>query len=84
MKTIVIGVMPKEQIRARARSIAIAKGEYKPKPGEPRIWFKRITNQQLERLADDRVGTSFEIDPGLAPGPPGNFLRASSKPRARA
>ena len=37
MKTIVIGVMPQEQIRARA--IAIAKGEYKPKPGEPRIWF---------------------------------------------
>jgi len=28
MKTIVIGVMPQEQIRARA--IAIAKGEYKP------------------------------------------------------
>lgn len=37
MKTIVIGVMPQEQIRARA--IAIAKGEYKPKPGEPKIWF---------------------------------------------
>ena len=37
MKTIIIGVMPQEQVRARA--IAIAKGEYKPKPGEPRIWF---------------------------------------------
>lgn len=37
MKTIVIGVMPQEKIRARA--IAIAKGEYKPKPGEPKIWF---------------------------------------------
>ena len=37
MKTIVIGVMPQEQIRARA--IAIAKGEYKPRPGEPKIWF---------------------------------------------
>ncbi|MEO8122000.1 MAG: transcriptional regulator [Rhodoferax sp.] len=37
MKTIVIGVMPQEQIRARA--LAIAKGEYKPKSGEPRIWF---------------------------------------------
>ena len=31
MKTIVIGVMPQEQIRARV--IAIAKGQYKPKPG---------------------------------------------------
>jgi hypothetical protein len=29
-------LLPQEQIRARA--IAIAKGEYKPKPGEPRIW----------------------------------------------
>jgi predicted transcriptional regulator len=37
MKTIVIGVMPQERIRSRM--IAIAKGEYKPKPGEPKIWF---------------------------------------------
>jgi len=37
MKTIVIGVMTQEQIRARV--IAIAKGEYKPSPGEPKIWF---------------------------------------------
>ncbi len=37
MKTIVIGVMPQEQIRARM--IAIAKGDYKPRPGEPKIWF---------------------------------------------
>jgi len=37
MKTIVIGVMPQEQIRAR--TLAIARGDYKPKPGEPKIWF---------------------------------------------
>jgi len=42
MKTIVIGVMSQEPIRARA--ISIARGEYKPKAGEPkagepRIWF---------------------------------------------
>ena len=37
MKTIVIGVMPQEQIRARA--IAIAKDEYTPRAGEPKIWF---------------------------------------------
>jgi predicted transcriptional regulator len=37
MKTIVIGVMSQEKIRAR--TIAIAKGEYKPKAGEPKIWF---------------------------------------------
>ena len=37
MKPIVIGVMPQDQIRKR--TIAIAKGEYKPRPGEPKIWF---------------------------------------------
>ncbi len=42
MKTIVIGVMSQQQIRARA--IAIAKGEYKPKPDEPNIWFTSMTS----------------------------------------
>jgi predicted transcriptional regulator len=37
MKPIVIGVMPQHEIRAR--TLAIARGEYKPKPGEPKIWF---------------------------------------------
>lgn len=37
MKPVVIGIMPQEKIRARA--ISIARGEYKPKPGEPKIWF---------------------------------------------
>lgn len=29
--------MPQAQVRERM--IAIARGEYKPKPSEPRIWF---------------------------------------------
>ena len=37
MKAVIIGVMPQDQIRKRM--IAIAKGEYKPRPGEPKIWF---------------------------------------------
>lgn len=37
MKKVIIGVMPQKQIRARA--LAIVRGEYKPKPGEPKIWF---------------------------------------------
>jgi hypothetical protein len=49
MMTIVIGVMPQEQIRARA--IAIAKGEYTPKPGEPRIWFTSMKSM-AEVLSD--------------------------------
>jgi predicted transcriptional regulator len=40
MKTIVIGVMPQKQMRARA--LAIARGECKPKPGEPKISFTSV------------------------------------------
>ncbi|WP_337263572.1 MULTISPECIES: HVO_A0114 family putative DNA-binding protein [unclassified Serratia (in: enterobacteria)] len=32
-----IGVMPEELIRKRM--LAIAKGEYKPEPNEPKVWF---------------------------------------------
>jgi predicted transcriptional regulator len=37
MKKIIIGIMSQEEIRKR--TIAIAKGGYKPKRNEPRIWF---------------------------------------------
>ncbi len=49
MKTIVIGVMPQDKIRARA--LAIARGEYKPKPGEPKIWFTSMRSM-AEVLSD--------------------------------
>jgi len=42
MKTIVIGVMSQEPIRSRTIAIAIAEGECKPKPGEPKIWLTSI------------------------------------------
>jgi hypothetical protein len=63
MKTIVIGVMPQEQIWARA--IAIAKGEYKPKPGEPKIWFTSMKSV-AEVLSDQN--RAAEGDPGDQPG----------------
>lgn len=40
MKTIKIGMMTQEAIRKR--TIDIASGKYKPKPGEPKIWFSSI------------------------------------------
>jgi predicted transcriptional regulator len=49
MKRIVIGVMSQKQIRARA--IAIASGEYKPKSGEPKIWFTSMKSA-AEVLSD--------------------------------
>ena len=45
-----IGIMPQAEMRARA--IAIARGEYKPKPGEPKIWFPSMRSV-AEILSDE-------------------------------
>jgi predicted transcriptional regulator len=37
MKKIVIGIMSQEDIRRRV--LAIARGDYKPKRNEPKVWF---------------------------------------------
>ena len=37
MKMIKVGIASQEEIRERM--LAIAKGEFKPKPSDPRIWF---------------------------------------------
>ena len=50
MKAIVIGIMPQEKIRERV--MAIARGEYKPKPHEPKIWFTSMKSLS-EVLSDD-------------------------------
>lgn len=50
MKAIVIGIMPQEQIRERV--LAIARGEYKPKPNEPKVWFTSMKSL-AEVLSDD-------------------------------
>jgi predicted transcriptional regulator len=50
MKTIVIGIMPQAQIRARI--LAIARGVYKPKAAEPKIWFTSMRSL-AEVLSDD-------------------------------
>jgi predicted transcriptional regulator len=50
MKAIVIGIMPQEKIRERVR--AIARGDYKPRPGEPKVWFTSMKSL-AEVLSDD-------------------------------
>ena len=40
MKFLRIGIMPQEKIRERM--LSIAKGEYRPGPGEPKIWFSSL------------------------------------------
>lgn len=39
-KTLYVGIMSREEYQKR--TIAIAKGTYKPKPHEPKVWFESI------------------------------------------
>ncbi len=50
MKTIAIGILPQQQIRERI--LAIARGDYKPRAGEPKIWFTSMKSL-AEVLSDD-------------------------------
>lgn len=49
-KVLNIGVMSRKEYMAR--TIAIAKGEYKPQPDEPKIWFES-TRSMAEVLSND-------------------------------
>ncbi len=82
MKTFVIGVMPQAQVRARA--IAIAKGDYKPKPGEPKIWFTSMKsvaevlsdqNRTLLKLIRETKPDSMAALAKAAGRQPGNLSR---------
>jgi len=66
VKTIRVGIMPLE--RVRDYTLAIAKGTYKRKPSEPRIWFTSIKsfaavlsdeNRELLRIIHDRKPESI-------------------------
>lgn len=50
MKPIVIGILSQEKVRERV--LAIARGDYQPKPGEPKIWFNSMKSL-AEVLSDD-------------------------------
>ena len=50
MKTLVIGIMPQDQIRARL--LSIARGDLIPKPSEPNVWFTSMRSL-AEVLSDD-------------------------------
>jgi len=58
MKTLSIGIMPQKKIRERV--LAIAKGEYKPDPAEPKIWFTSIRSL-AEVLNDDNRALLADI-----------------------
>jgi len=66
-KTIKIGIISRENYKKR--SIAIAKGEHKPKRGEPRVWFESVQsmaqvlsseNQELLRIIKEKKPQSLK------------------------
>ncbi len=66
-KALKVGIMSREDYERR--TIAIARGEYKPKKGEPRIWFESLQsvaqvlsneNQQLLRIIQEQKPRSLK------------------------
>lgn len=51
-KVLTIGLMSRDKYRAR--TIAIAKGEYIPKSNEPKIWFESIQSMAQVLSEDNR------------------------------
>ncbi len=81
-RAITIGIMPQENIRERV--LAIARGEIKPKPGEPKIWFTSMKslaevlsddNRALLRVIRETNPDSISSLAGLIGRSPGNLSR---------
>ena len=63
MKKIVIGIMSQDKIRSRV--LAIARGDYKPKRNEPKVWFPSMKSV-AEVLSDQNralLKMSAEMQP---------------------
>ena len=82
MKAIVIGILPQEKIRQRI--LAVARGEYKPKPTEPKIWFTSMRslaevlsdeNRALLKVIKDTKPTSISSLAETTGRKPGNLSR---------
>jgi predicted transcriptional regulator len=59
MKRISIGIMPQEEIRKRM--LAIAKGDLKPKPNDPKIWFTSMKSL-AEVLSEENRALLKELE----------------------
>ena len=66
-KMLKIGIMSKDEYKKR--TIAIAKGDYKPKKNEPKVWFESVKsmaqilsseNQELLRVIKERKPGSLK------------------------
>jgi predicted transcriptional regulator len=66
-KAMRVGIMSREQYKAR--TLAIARGQYRPKRGEPKVWFESLQsmaqvlsaeNQELLRIIVERKPESIQ------------------------
>jgi predicted transcriptional regulator len=66
-KVLKIGILSREDYKKR--TIAIAQGKYKPKKGEPKVWFESINsmaqvlsseNQKLLKVINEKKPTSLK------------------------
>jgi len=64
MRTLRVGIASYEQMKAR--TVAIARGEYRPAAGEPKVWF--TSAESFARVLSDRnrvlLGIIAESSPG--------------------
>jgi predicted transcriptional regulator len=81
-KTLKVGIISQEDYKKR--TIAIARGEYKPKRGEPRIWFPSLQslaqvlsseNQELLRIIQEHKPRSLKELVAVTGRKPGNLSR---------
>lgn len=82
MKTIVVGMLPQEKIRERV--LAIARGDYKPKTTEPKIWFTSMRslaevlsdyNRALLKVIQEAKPQSISSLAHITGRKPGNLSR---------
>ena len=70
MKTVYVGIMTKDAYKQR--TLAIARGEYKPKKNEPKIWFESLKSmaqilsnenrQLLKIILDNKPSSLSELE----------------------
>lgn len=82
MKPMVIGIMPQDKVRERI--LAIARGELKPRHGDPTIWFTSIRslaevlsddNRALLKIIRDNAPASIALLAEQTGRKPGNLSR---------
>jgi predicted transcriptional regulator len=81
-KTLKVGIMSQEDYRKR--TIAIARGAYKPKRGEPKVWFPSLQslaqvlsseNQELLRIIQKQKPRSLSELVAITGRKPSNLSR---------